>query len=320
MNQEEIRALEHAGLTPAQREFIESTAKHTMIAGGMGAGKAFILRKAIIELALHNPEIRIAVFSKDMYRLNENIGKHILYGGISELKWPKGMTVQNGSSIYFLAGKTIKDIQRYAGMEFEIIAVYEAQDLKEEEYNFLQTMNRTSRAGGVPRMIYIASPGGSGHQWIKRLFIDRKYKQGERPQDYHFIKATINQSLFEEANTAAQKELKALLEAEWDPTGKIEEPICHVGKEQYEYLLQLRDKGAKYLWMNALENMFATSEIPVFDGPPSFSLRSVILGVSIEGPFGGYFEPFETMNIEEQICAYERDNNIKPTRAGEGAE
>ena len=291
-------------------------------------GKAFIFRKTIIELALHNPGIRIAVFAKDMYSLNENIGKHLIFGGIGELKWPKGMSVQNGSSIYFLAGRTVKDIQHYAGMEFEIIAIYEAQNLKDKEHRLLETMNRTARAGGTPRMIYIASPGGEGHQWIKRLFIDRKYKQGEDPKGYHFIKASMQDNQYLKNDEEYQRALgkvpddmrRKLLEGDWDPTGKVEEPICHIGKEQYEYLLQLRDKGAKYLWMNMRENLFATSEMPVFDGPPSFSLRSVILGVSKKGVFGGWFEPGEVMTIEEQIRAYERDNRIEPPRAGEGAE
>lgn len=220
MTLDEAKKISHAGLTTTQREFIESNTRHTMIAGGQGVGKAFILRKTIIELALQNPGIKIAVFCKDTNSLNENIGKHLIFGGIHELKWPKRMTVQNGSSVYFISARNRKDMNRYAGMEFEIIAIYEAQKVTEDEHQYLETFNRTARAGGSPRMLYTAAPGGIGHQWIKRLFIDRKYKHGEKAEDYRFIKATINQSMFETQNAKTQQELRTLLEAKWETEGE----------------------------------------------------------------------------------------------------
>lgn len=231
MTLEEAKAVAHAGLTPAQREFIESTDRHTMIAGGQGVGKAFILRKTIIELALQNPGITIAVFCKDAISLNENIGKHLIFGGIRELKWPKRMAVQNGSSICFISARNRKDLNRYAGMEFEIIAIYEAQNVTEDEQQYLQALNRTARAGGTPRMLYTAAPGGVGHQWIKRLFIDRKYKQGERAEEYRFIKATINQSMFATENKMVQQDLRRLLESKWEPEG--EEPHAQILFDAY---------------------------------------------------------------------------------------
>ncbi len=58
-----------------------------------------------------------------------------------------------------------------------------------------------------PKRIYLTcNPGGIGHQWVKRLFIDRKYKtdsdnpeENESPEDYTFIAATV------EDNEAMQK-------------------------------------------------------------------------------------------------------------------
>ena len=35
------------------------------------------------------------------------------------------------------------------------------------------------------------NPGGVGHEWVKRLFIDRNYKEGENPDDYEMIYAKV---------------------------------------------------------------------------------------------------------------------------------
>ena len=41
------------------------------------------------------------------------------------------------------------------------------------------------------RIYYTCNPGGPGHGYIKRLFIDRRYEPGEDPEDYAFIPARV---------------------------------------------------------------------------------------------------------------------------------
>jgi phage terminase large subunit len=40
-------------------------------------------------------------------------------------------------------------------------------------------------------MILTCNPGGVGHAWVKRLFIDRDFRVGEDPADYAFISARL---------------------------------------------------------------------------------------------------------------------------------
>lgn len=49
------------------------------------------------------------------------------------------------------------------------------------------------------RIYYTCNPGGVGHAYVKRLFIDKKYKRGEKPEDYSFIKSLVtdNKALME---------------------------------------------------------------------------------------------------------------------------
>ena len=41
-------------------------------------------------------------------------------------------------------------------------------------------------------MYLTCNPGNIGHLWVKRLFVDRKYREGENPKDYTFIPATVD--------------------------------------------------------------------------------------------------------------------------------
>lgn len=77
----------------------------------------------------------------------------------------------------------------------------------------------------IPKRFYLTcNPGGVGHRWVKRLFIDRDFKtdsdnpeENENPDDYVFIPATI------EDNTAMRK---------YDPIGY---------KNQLQILSQMPD-------------------------------------------------------------------------------
>ncbi len=67
----------------------------------------------------------------------------------------------------------------------------EATHFTESQMTFLTTCNRSVRTDFSPRMYYTCNPGGPGHEWVKRLFIDRRYGPGERPEDYAFIPARL---------------------------------------------------------------------------------------------------------------------------------
>ncbi len=56
---------------------------------------------------------------------------------------------------------------------------------------FIATCLRTTRTDFTPRIYYTCNPGGPGHAYIKRLFIDRAFLDGESPQDYVFIPAKV---------------------------------------------------------------------------------------------------------------------------------
>jgi hypothetical protein len=52
------------------------------------------------------------------------------------------------------------------------------------------TCNRdTSGTGIVPKMLMTMNPGRIGHAYMKRVFVDRRYDNNERPEDFTFLQA-----------------------------------------------------------------------------------------------------------------------------------
>ena len=72
-----------------------------------------------------------------------------------------------------------------------MIGLEEATTFSESQMQFITTCNRSTRSDFKPRMYYTCNPGGVGHAWVKRLFIDREYVGDEHPEDYLFIPARV---------------------------------------------------------------------------------------------------------------------------------
>ena len=88
----------------------------------------------------------------------------------------------------YLAGHG--DLLRYQGQEYDVIAIDEATQIDEQMFQALSASLRG--ANRFPKRMYLTcNPGGVGHGWVKRLFIDREYRGAENPADYRFIPASI---------------------------------------------------------------------------------------------------------------------------------
>ncbi|MBQ2697884.1 MAG: phage terminase large subunit, partial [Clostridia bacterium] len=76
------------------------------------------------------------------------------------------------------------------GQEYDCIFLDEATQFTEMQFATLTACLRG--VGDFPRRMYLTcNPGGVGHDWVKRLFVDRRYRPAERPEDYVFIPARV---------------------------------------------------------------------------------------------------------------------------------
>ena len=89
---------------------------------------------------------------------------------------------------------TETDVLQYQGQAYEAIFIEEATHFTEFQFNCLKESNRLSgqcKKQIKPRIYLTCNPGGVGHSWVKRLFIDKDYNEGEIAEEYNFIPALV---------------------------------------------------------------------------------------------------------------------------------
>ena len=201
---------------PRQREFFLSAARHTAYGGARGGGKSFAMRRKMVLLAMRYQGLRLLLLRRTLQELREN---HLLplqsdlLGFADYKKDERSFLFPNGSRLTLGYCDSDSDVLQYQGAEYDVIGFEEATHFKEEWMLFISTSLRTTKQGFKPRIYYTCNPGGVGHAYIKRLFIDRRFREGENPDDYVFIPARVydNHALMK-ADPDYVKRLEALPE------------------------------------------------------------------------------------------------------------
>lgn len=102
----------------------------------------------------------------------------------------KNIVFPNGSRILYRYCDNPKDAERFQGTEVDVLFIDEATHQSEEKMKKLTACVRG--VNSFPKRIYITcNPGGEGHEWVKRLFIDKNYHENERAEDYVFIQSFV---------------------------------------------------------------------------------------------------------------------------------
>lgn len=212
-----------------QKEFLMDRHKHIGYGGARGGGKSHAVRMKAVGLGFRFPGIKMAIVRRTYPELMKNHVeplKKILNVGYPDKnkraaaynKTERVMTLLNGSTISFMYCDNERQLERFQGLEIDVLFIDEATQYDEL---WLKKMVACVRGvNGFPkRVYYTCNPGGRGHAYIKRIFIDRKYMTGENPEEYSFIKALVtdNRALMA-TNPDYKRQLEALppkLRAAW---------------------------------------------------------------------------------------------------------
>lgn len=218
-----------------QTQFLMDRHKHIGYGGARGGGKSHAVRMKAVGLGFRYPGIKLAIVRRTYPELMRNHVeplKKILNVGYPDKnrraavynKTERVMTLLNGSTISFMYCDNERQLERFQGLEIDVLFIDEATQYDEL---WLQKMVACVRGvNGFPkRVYYTCNPGGRGHAYIKRIFIDRRYKTGENPEEYSFIRALVtdNKALME-TNPDYKRQLEALppklrkawLEGDWN--------------------------------------------------------------------------------------------------------
>ena len=179
---------------PKQEAFFLAEARHIGYGGARGGGKSWAMRRKFVLLAFRYPGLKLLLLRRTLPELYEN---HVLpllgelHGAVDYQSTQRAFLFPNGSRIKLGYCDRETDVFQYQGQEYDVIGLEEATHFTESQMQFLTTCNRSVRTDFSPRMYYTCNPGGVGHAWVKRLFIDRDYRRSERAEDYVFIPAKV---------------------------------------------------------------------------------------------------------------------------------
>lgn len=185
-------------LQPKQRQLLEwMDVKPVLFYGGAkGGGKSRGMRDVFLIRRFKYAGTNCAIFRKTYPELEANHIRPLfqLYPGLrpyyNESK--KLLSLPNSSTMEFCYADNEKDLGRYQGREYDDLGIEESGQWTESMFRTLHGSNRTSKPGVQPRCLLTGNPGGIGHGWLKRLFVDRRFNERESPDDYAFIQATVD--------------------------------------------------------------------------------------------------------------------------------
>lgn len=222
--------------SPRQREFLDAIQKHRYVlyGGAKGGGKSYILRWSLIVLLIKwarqgHKNVRVGLFCEDYPSLKDRQISKIAsefppYLGRLADSQVHGMSFQMapayGGGIISL--RNIDDPSKYASSEFACVAI---DELTKNPYEVFSQFRSIVRWRGIDdtKIIAGSNPGGPGHAWVKRLWIDRDFPIDEpEPGQFHFIRALASDNPHLSPIYVKQLEglpealRKAYLDGSWD--------------------------------------------------------------------------------------------------------
>lgn len=215
------------GPNEKQKQAMRASRRYVSYGGARGGGKSWFVRWKATLLSLNYAGIKILI-TRRTYKelLNNHINPLLtMLSGIAVYnRSDKMFRFPNGSTISFGYCDSDGDLGQYQGAEYDVWFADEAGQFQE---HWLVTIDACVRGvNGFPkRTYYTLNPGGPSHGYFKRLFIDRKFTEGEHPEDYEFIQALVTDNVaLMESQPEYRRSLEKLppkiraawLEGRWD--------------------------------------------------------------------------------------------------------
>ena len=217
-----------------QSLFHSSGADETVYGGAKGGGKSCALVMECYAYCLENAGCTAYLFRETYDDLEANLirewrekvpSQTYTYTGSNHIA-----KLKNGSTVYFRYIKNDIDAETYQGRSMDFVGVDELTKHSEKAIQVLLSCLRSAK-GYPPRFRATCNPGGKGHAWVKRRYIDatrrgsRKAKDEVTGSTIEFIPATVydNTVLMENDPKYVRRlenlppaERKAFLLGDWD--------------------------------------------------------------------------------------------------------
>ena len=161
-----------------QTEFLAASEQEVLYGGAAGGGKSFAMLADPMRY-FDNPRFNGLL----LRRTNDELRKLITesqflykkaFPGASWKEQKNLWVFPSGAQFWMTYLERDEDVQRYQGQEFSWIGVDElTQYATPRSWIYLASRLRVSEDSGLPTMMRATTnPGGPGHGWVKRMFID----------------------------------------------------------------------------------------------------------------------------------------------------
>lgn len=231
--EETVRFDDLCGFSPKQKEAQRATRdfKFVLYGGAMGGGKSYWLRWQLLRILLKfgkegHKNVVVGMFCEDYPALKDRQLSKIKFEFPS---WLGTLSVTDHNFILrpeygggVLAFRNLDDASKYQSAEFAAIGVDEVTKNIKEVFDFLRTRLRWPGITNV-RFLAASNPGGIGHAWVKKLWIDRQFEPNEpEPDQFVYIRALakdnpkIDASYLKSLEGLPDTLRRAFLEGDWD--------------------------------------------------------------------------------------------------------
>lgn len=218
-------------VTPRQWAFISAGADEVLFGGAAGGGKSYGQLVDAFLYALQYPQSKQLILRRTYPELEKSLIRTVM-----ELYPKEWFTYQksnhfgkfiNGSLIDFGYLDNESDVYKYQSAEYDVIRFDELTHFTERMYVYL--ISRLRGANCYPKQVKSSTnPGGIGHSWVKRRFIDI----GENDKQYNFtsgsrifLPSKVQDNTFlmqsdpdyvKRLENLPEQDRKALLMGDWD--------------------------------------------------------------------------------------------------------
>ncbi len=218
-------------VTPLQYRFMTAREDEVLFGGAAGGGKSYGQLVDAMRYALQYPGSRQLILRRTLPELEGSLIR------AADRLFPKSLyhyissrhtgIFAGGSVLDFGYCDSERDVYRYQSAEYDVIRFDELTHFTEEMYLYL--MSRLRGVAPFPRQMKSSTnPGGLGHHWVKRRFIDPAIPNEPYQDDLGsrlFIPARVQDNRFlmegdprylNRLQHLPEREKRALLEGDWD--------------------------------------------------------------------------------------------------------
>ncbi len=161
-----------------QTRFLAATEQEVLYGGAAGGGKSYSLVADPVRY-FANAHARMLLVRRSTEELREliSVSKQLYpqaIPGIRFMERDKTWVAPNGATLWMSYLDRDDDVMRYQGQAFNWIGFDElTQWPTPYAWNYMRSRLRATKASGLPLYMRATSnPGGPGHQWVKKHFID----------------------------------------------------------------------------------------------------------------------------------------------------